>query len=606
MGILTKTKQNAIALTLAVMAAGSASAADLITARMTVTPADGSVGQMFGQVMIHWEDTELQMDDRTPGAKNYLDLSLVSLTLNDEEITLNNTLSGGSAYVSYLESSDEQMGGGTYGIGDFLFITFPDAFPNPYFTWTGTVNLELKEGLVTTTDGEVNGPVSLTYYFQQAATDIAWVPQQNTTFLAGECFINASWGESDELRINENVSKAPFIQKEDASNDDKFGDQISVADKMSIVDGTLQFDLSDLTAGTYSLTLTEGAVFVGDDYINGEAYYNFRVIEGDSPETPEVPDAVVKVLPDENDWFDGFSVLWGSMWEPYSLSSKYTEYNEDSESYIFTSEGLALISVKENDEKEVKILQASLVEYQFNQTSENYPSGQLNITLQDFQTNVGSTYTLTLSPGLVEIDVDGTNVANDEVTYSFTLGEGSKFTLPEPTVSPQSGEVVEYLNSISIYWDSSDEAGYDLLNLNTASAPVTVTCDAEPFESFSIKLTWSDPEAVTEGAQGDIFTINFENAPAGEYEITIPEGYVNVTDISGGTQPSQEISLSYTVTVGEEEPGSGVSAIEGVAGGVIKVYNLQGMKVAEATDATEINHLPKGVYIVNGKKIAIK
>lgn len=37
--------------------------------------------------------------------------------------------------------------------------------------------------------------------------------------------------------------------------------------------------------------------------------------------------------------------------------------------------------------------------------------------------------------------------------------------------------------------------------------------------------------------------------------------------------------------------------------GVYKVYNLQGVKVLETKDASAINYLPKGLYIVNGKKI---
>lgn len=39
--------------------------------------------------------------------------------------------------------------------------------------------------------------------------------------------------------------------------------------------------------------------------------------------------------------------------------------------------------------------------------------------------------------------------------------------------------------------------------------------------------------------------------------------------------------------------------------GVYKVYNLQGVKVMETKDATEINGLAKGIYIVNGKKVAL-
>lgn len=37
--------------------------------------------------------------------------------------------------------------------------------------------------------------------------------------------------------------------------------------------------------------------------------------------------------------------------------------------------------------------------------------------------------------------------------------------------------------------------------------------------------------------------------------------------------------------------------------GVYKVFNLQGVKVVETKDASVVNNLPKGIYVVNGKKI---
>lgn len=53
----------------------------------------------------------------------------------------------------------------------------------------------------------------------------------------------------------------------------------------------------------------------------------------------------------------------------------------------------------------------------------------------------------------------------------------------------------------------------------------------------------------------------------------------------------------------------GQAGIEGIvaepADGVYKVYNLQGVKVLETKDASEINTLAKGIYIINGKKIAL-
>lgn len=57
------------------------------------------------------------------------------------------------------------------------------------------------------------------------------------------------------------------------------------------------------------------------------------------------------------------------------------------------------------------------------------------------------------------------------------------------------------------------------------------------------------------------------------------------------------------------KPGSDIGGVESIVAsqndGVYRVYNLQGVKMLETKDPAEINTLPKGIYIVNGKKIAL-
>ena len=48
---------------------------------------------------------------------------------------------------------------------------------------------------------------------------------------------------------------------------------------------------------------------------------------------------------------------------------------------------------------------------------------------------------------------------------------------------------------------------------------------------------------------------------------------------------------------------AGVDGIAEDADGVYKVYNIQGVKVLESKDAAALESLPKGVYIINGKKV---
>ena len=74
-------------------------------------------------------------------------------------------------------------------------------------------------------------------------------------------------------------------------------------------------------------------------------------------------------------------------------------------------------------------------------------------------------------------------------------------------------------------------------------------------------------------------------------------------DLWTGYSEDSYIYNTYIITMGT----SGVERIaEAPADGVYHVYNLQGVKVAETRDVSDIGALPKGIYLVNGKKFVNK
>ena len=83
--------------------------------------------------------------------------------------------------------------------------------------------------------------------------------------------------------------------------------------------------------------------------------------------------------------------------------------------------------------------------------------------------------------------------------------------------------------------------------------------------------------------------------------------------VSGALVPDQladydyEFSdFYYSTYFIQLEPAGGVESLLSASdNGVYKVYNLNGVKVLETKDASEINSLQKGIYIVNGKKVAL-
>lgn len=102
---------------------------------------------------------------------------------------------------------------------------------------------------------------------------------------------------------------------------------------------------------------------------------------------------------------------------------------------------------------------------------------------------------------------------------------------------------------------------------------------------------------------------NYEGAPE-DAPFSISGIGVMVEDglIDFGTQYTLNLlsganGLNFLISL-ENEDKSGVDTVE-PADGRIVVFNLQGVKVLESDNATDINLLPRGLYIVNGRKVIL-
>lgn len=89
---------------------------------------------------------------------------------------------------------------------------------------------------------------------------------------------------------------------------------------------------------------------------------------------------------------------------------------------------------------------------------------------------------------------------------------------------------------------------------------------------------------------------------AGEYYLNVKKGYFilnpGVTDT-----PMWETGISTYLSVNLEV--SGIDDVLEDNPEVYTVYNLQGIKLMETKDATQVEQLPAGIYIVNGQKVAL-
>ena len=89
--------------------------------------------------------------------------------------------------------------------------------------------------------------------------------------------------------------------------------------------------------------------------------------------------------------------------------------------------------------------------------------------------------------------------------------------------------------------------------------------------------------------------------------------------VTGSHAPGQAATIQNLVSVKVTAGGqslnfkvdfnSSKAGIEDVmvdASGVYNVYNVNGVKVLETTDAEDVKALPAGLYLVNGKKVYVK
>ena len=164
---------------------------------------------------------------------------------------------------------------------------------------------------------------------------------------------------------------------------------------------------------------------------------------------------------------------------------------------------------------------------------------------------------------------------NAATTLYYTVGkEATEITY---TADPADGSKVDALGTVTI--------DYNTTSIMQSSGKILVYKDGNELKEVEAEVVYKDPNDWSEVSHKATFDVNVTEA--GVYTIEIPEGYF--VDENGDNIPA--VTLTYYVGV-----ASGIQNINAaIANGT--VYNLNGVKVNKAT---------KGIFIVNGKKVAKK
>ena len=164
---------------------------------------------------------------------------------------------------------------------------------------------------------------------------------------------------------------------------------------------------------------------------------------------------------------------------------------------------------------------------------------------------------------------------NAATTLYYTVGkESTEITY---TADPADGSKVDALGTVTI--------DYNTTSIMASSGKIKIYKDGKEIKEVEADVIYKDPNDINEVSHKAALEVN--ETEAGVYTIEIPEGYF--VDENGDNIPA--VTLTYYVGV-----ANGIQNINAaVANGT--VYNLNGVKVNKAT---------KGIFIVNGKKVAKK
>lgn len=367
----------------------------------------------------------------------------------------------------------------------------------------------------------------------------------------------------------------------------------------------VQQTVTGLPAGVYSLTVlvatdanlkvavTAGSVTdtmtVANDKTYGEDFTVERVTVGEDGEL------LIKVS--STDWFkvDNFRLTRVS--EEYDevkltsispateddLTDGITEFilTFDQDVTLNEGEDAPVVSLMRN------ILTPSAVEGAAN---------QIKLTPAEPVTAAGR-YVLMI-PELLVLDADGNY--NADTTFVYTVPEKvvDTETYEYVSVNPAEGKV-ESLKDIEITFA---EGSYAFIDWLVEEQPYLLNTTTQ--EQIGVSLEPVSLDFVTD-LNKIRAVVAEEVTEEGSYTLVIPARLIFEGNDEWGSSVvdyAPEIRINYTI--GEDE-GDGIDAIL-AEGGTVDVYTVSGVLVKKDAGAADLKSLKKGIYIINGKKMAVK
>ncbi|MCH5327259.1 MAG: hypothetical protein J1E29_08680, partial [Duncaniella sp.] len=189
------------------------------------------------------------------------------------------------------------------------------------------------------------------------------------------------------------------------------------------------------------------------------------------------------------------------------------------------------------------------------------------------------------------VTVDGETDYTYGVAFSFTYGTPDTPDTPELYTGDaiwnvKTGDTVKAGSYVEVGWGD-----FPLSFIDGAECASIHT-----FETGILYLNYGSEVTLT--PDGKRIRLDLSNMPDGAFRVNVPEACVEFK-VDGVTYRNQGTSMDGIII----SNGSSLTDIAADATGRYRVYSLTGILVLDTTSPLDLTTLPRGIYIVNGKKV---
>ncbi|MCM1337300.1 MAG: hypothetical protein NC187_01275 [Candidatus Amulumruptor caecigallinarius] len=225
-------------------------------------------------------------------------------------------------------------------------------------------------------------------------------------------------------------------------------------------------------------------------------------------------------------------------------------------------------------------------------------SNVITYTLTDAITAAGE-HTIRIPSGSFDYGESGWEEPNEEISFSVTIGGGSEPN-PEPTPEPEEDPKV-----IPTTFQVIPEAGSSVFSITEITVKSTEYDYLVANSSKKLSINGSDVDATTStsGSYKNLLTYTLAEpvTTPGKYLIVLPKGAFTYEDDWGDTDSDE---FRFVLTVSDSASLTGINAE--AHDGAVKAYDLNGRMLPGISTEADLNRLPAGIYIINGRKQAVK